>query len=262
MRRIGRTALLLVILLAACVRPWPRPAGPSAPDTVRIIAYNIHHGEGQDGVLDLERIGALIRRERPDLVALQEVDRNVERTRGVDQAAVLARLTGMEAAFGMFMPYQGGEYGMAVLSAWPILERWNHRLPDGAEPRSAVTVRVRSPGGREIVFAGIHFYRTEEERLAQARALADSLARIDDPAVLAGDFNSQPGSAVLDFLAADWWVLPKAEDRFTFPSDGADREIDFVMVRPRARFELIEQRVIDEPIASDHRPVLAVLVVR
>lgn len=252
------------MVATACHTPAPstEPAGPAA-DTLRVLAYNIHHGEGRDGVLDLDRIAAVVRRLDPDLVALQEVDRGVERTGRVDQAAALGELTGLEPFFGAFMPYQGGEYGMAVLSRWPVVERRNHRLPDGAEPRSAAAVRVRSPStGREVVFAGVHLYRTEEERLAQARAIVESLAGGDAPTILAGDFNSTPGSPVLELLAAEWEILPKGEDRFTFPSHAPAREIDFLMVRPGRRFDVLDQRVGEEPVASDHRPVFAVLVLR
>lgn len=251
-------------------RRAPREGAVAAPDTLRILAYNIHHGAGNDEVLDLERIAALIRDLEPDVVALQEVDRGVDRTEGVDQAVVLGELTGMTAVFGAFMPYQGGDYGMAVLSAWPIVESWNHRLPDGAEPRTAVTVRVRSPDtGREIVLSDIHLYRTEGERLAQALtldSLLDATAGGADgtrAGILAGDFNSEPGTAVIDTLAAaGWWVVPKEGSPLTFRSDDPVREIDYLMLRPRDRFEVLEHRVIDEPVASDHSPIFAVLVVR
>jgi endonuclease/exonuclease/phosphatase family metal-dependent hydrolase len=232
------------------------------PDTVRVLAYNIHHGEGMDSVVDLERIAALIQSVDPDLVALQEIDSVTERTGQVDQAAELGRLTGLEPVFGSFMPYQGGAYGMAVLSRWPVEEAVNLRLPEGEEPRSSVRVTVVSPEtGRRIRLVGVHFYRTEEERLAQARSLDEQLAADATPTILAGDFNSTPGSAVMAQLAEGWRVLPKGEDRLTYSSFDPVREIDFILVRPRDRWELIAQDVMDEPVASDHRPVFAELVV-
>lgn len=264
---------MIAVGLSACASPddgrqLPDDATTRSADTLRVLAWNIHHGEGNDGALDLERIATLIRDLEPDLVALQEVDRGVERTEGVDQAAWLGERTGMTSVFGDFMAYQGGEYGMAVLSAWPVVESWNHRLPDGAEPRRSTTLRVRSPDtGREIVLSDVHFYRTEEERLAQATTL-DSLLRVRDPAsdhptLLVGDFNSEPGTAVIDTLAAaGWWVVPKDGTSLTFRSDDPVREIDYVMLRPRDGWSVLEHRVIDEPVASDHAPILAVLVVR
>ena len=96
--------------------------GTASADTLRVLAYNIHHGEGMDGRLDLERIAALIREVDPDLVTLQEVDSVTSRTNAIDQAAELGRLTGLKPVFGRFMSYQGGAYGMALLSKWEISE--------------------------------------------------------------------------------------------------------------------------------------------
>jgi endonuclease/exonuclease/phosphatase family metal-dependent hydrolase len=249
----------------------PVLASPPAVDTLRILAYNIHHGEGMDEVTDLERIAALIRSVDPDLVAVQEVDSVVGRTNGVDQAGELGRLTGMHPAFGRFMAYQGGAYGMAVLSRWPVEASENIRLPDGAEPRSSVAVTVRLPRSGDLLrFVGIHFYRTEEERLAQALHLEERLARGDGtngpdrgrlPTILAGDFNSTPGSVVMDHLEVAWSNVPKGADRLTFPSWAPEREIDFVLVRPGTRFRVLEARMLDEPVASDHRPMFVRLIV-
>lgn len=64
---------------------------------------------------------------------------------------------------------------------------------------------------------------------------------------------------MLQRLTRDWWVVPKDGDRFTFPSDAPDREIDFIMLRPGEAFEIVEHRVPEEAVASDHRPLLIVL---
>jgi endonuclease/exonuclease/phosphatase family metal-dependent hydrolase len=201
--RVTSLIILLLPCLAGCgSTAESRGSGPVA-DTIRVLAYNIHHGEGMDSVLDLERIAALIRDVDPDLVALQEVDSMVDRTARVDQAATLGELTGMAHRFGSFMPYQGGAYGMAVLSRLPITRTESFRLPDGDEPRTALAVTVVLPGtAEELRFVGIHFYRTDEERLAQALDLERQLQGVEIPTVLAGDFNSRPGSAVLTHLDA------------------------------------------------------------
>jgi len=237
-----------------------RVVPPPRTDTLRILAYNTHHGEGMDGVLNLGRIAEVISAVEPDLVTLQEIDRQVERTGGVDQAGAYSALTGLEPIFGDFMEYQGGQYGMALLSRLPILDWTNHRLPPGAEPRSALTARLRLPGsGREVVISGIHFYRTEEERLAQARSLMDALRNEEGLVILAGDFNSTPGSVVMELLETEWAVAQKEGSPFTFPADGPAREIDFILVRPKSGFRILEHRVLDEEVASDHRPILLVL---
>ncbi len=85
---------------------------------------------------------------------------------------------------------------------------------------------------------------------------------VSTPVILAGDLNSTPDSEVLNLLRQSWHVPMKGDDNFTFSSVDPRREIDFIMYRPAERFELMEYRVIDEPLASDHRPVLMVLEVR
>jgi endonuclease/exonuclease/phosphatase family metal-dependent hydrolase len=226
-----------------------------------VAAYNIKHGLGLDGVVDLERIADVLRPLDADVITLQEIDNGVERTGGVDQARRLGALLEMEAHFGDFMPYQGGEYGMAVLTRLPVLSVTNVRLPDGDEPRTALEVVVAvGREGRPVSVVGIHFYRTPEERRAQADSLTSYFGDVGRPVVLAGDFNSQRGDLVLRSLAASgWFVVDKDDQVDTFPADAPEREIDFVMLRPAGAFEVVEHRVIGETVASDHRPLLVVL---
>jgi endonuclease/exonuclease/phosphatase family metal-dependent hydrolase len=227
------------------------------PTTLRVLAYNIRHGEGMDGVIDLQRAARVINSLLPDMVTLQEVDSVVERTSEVHQAAVLGALTGMHAIFGAFFDYQGGRYGMALLSKHPIQSYENHRLPDGLEPRTALAARLRiGEPGEEIILVSIHLYATAEERYAQVTRLVEIYRDETVPIILAGDFNSRPDSEVMALLEK-WWHIPdKGDDHLTFPSSDPDREIDYIIYRPVDRFEVVDHRVIDEPLVSDHRPVL------
>jgi len=110
--------LLLAVLLLASGGAWNAPASTaSTPIRLHVVTYNIHHGEGTDGRIDLERIAALLSSMQPDLVALQEVDRNTIRTGRVDQFEMLERLTGMRGAFGKAMDFDGGSYGVVDHSA-------------------------------------------------------------------------------------------------------------------------------------------------
>ena len=255
---------MIVLAVALAARGGPPAVASEAPKTtLRILAYNIHHGAGNDERLGLQRIAHLIRPLDPDLVALQKVDNRTERTGHVDQAAELGRRTGMAWAFGPFMDYQGGEYGMAVLSALPFAGSTNHRLPEGPEPRSSLAIRVQLPGGAgDLIFAGIHFYRTAEERMAQTRRLLEVLEPEEGPVILAGDFNSTPDSEVMELIGETFTIPDKGDDHLTFRSDRPNREIDFIVSRPAERVIVVESRVIDEPVASDHRPVLLVVEVR
>jgi endonuclease/exonuclease/phosphatase family metal-dependent hydrolase len=233
------------------------PDAHSTARSVRILSYNVRHGEGLDGKIDLARIARVVRDLNPDLVALQEIDKATGRTGGVDQMKEFGNLTDMHYAFGSFMDYSGGEYGMGILSRGPIREAVNHVLPPGYEPRSALAVRVAlGNAGREMLFVGAHLFETAEERLAQAAKLAELFKDEMAPVILAGDFNSEPDSGVIALLKRYWEVPDKGDDHLTWPSDNPEVEIDYIMFRPADGFEVIEHRLIHEPLASDHRPLL------
>jgi endonuclease/exonuclease/phosphatase family metal-dependent hydrolase len=260
---------LLVALALACFAGACRDAPPVMSDDenegaleLRVLSYNIKHGRGMDGEVDLARAGALIRKLNPDLVVLQEIDKGVQRSGREDQMARLSELTGLEARFGAFMAYQGGHYGIGLLSRFPIIESRNHKLPEGAEPRSALDARVQLPGGSELMLANVHLYATEEQRLAQARHLVETYAELELPMILAGDFNSEPGGAVMSLIEQHWTDVKKGADKLTFSSTDPSKEIDFILHRPAKRFEVVSIEVLDEPLVSDHRPVLAVLRLR
>ena len=250
--------LILFLLLAIPPVSIADEAESSREEMLRVLSYNIKHGNGMDGKVDLSRSASLIKRLKPDLVALQEIDKSTERTGKTDQAMELGRMTGMHAEFGPFFDYQGGEYGMAVLSKNKPSEVKNHRLPDGQEPRTSLAITVVPiENGPEILFVGIHFYATAEERLAQAKRLLEILKGETRPIILAGDYNSRPGSDVLQLFAENEWSIPdKGEDRLTFPSDNPRSEIDFIMFRNLNGWKVRKIDVLEEPLVSDHRPVL------
>jgi endonuclease/exonuclease/phosphatase family metal-dependent hydrolase len=255
--------LVLVVVAVAAVMAQ----SPTAPLRIRVLSYNIHHAEGVDKVLDLERIARVIQSVTPDLVALQEVDRKATRTKSVDQPAELSRLTGLALAFGPNIPLQGGDYGNAVLSRWPIARSENHRLPnvDAGEQRGVLEVHVTPPGqAQPIVLWATHFDHrpSDAERRLSAQAIADRVAKQPDvPALLVGDLNDVPSSPTLAALTTRW-TRSNLEILPTIPVGKPARQIDYVLFRPADRWRPVESRVLDEAVASDHRPLLAVLELR
>lgn len=239
------------------------PAG-AEPVRVRVLTYNIHHGEGTDGKVDLDRIAKVIREARPDVVALQECDRRTVRSGRIDQPAELARLTGMQAVFGKNLDHGGGEYGNAVLSRWKIVEHQNHLLPrvGDREQRGVLDVTIEVPGREgaiRVLATHLDYGRQDVERLACCEALASlARARMQFPTLLAGDLNDDPGSRVVEVLKRTWSV-PDGEPTPTIPASNPRRQIDYVLFRPAACWKLLEQRTLTAPIASDHLPLLAVL---
>ncbi len=233
----------MIFLLGLCLNLEAEP--------LKLVCWNIHHGVGEDGRLDLKRIAEVIRAEKPDLVALQEVDQGCGRSGKVKQAEELGRLLGMKAVFGKAMDFGGGEYGLAVLSALPVWSHQVHRLPGDGEPRIALEVRVKQ-SSREFSFVSVHLdHQDEKRRQSQAKHLHAELA--DRPAViLCGDFNDVPRSETMKVFG-NWQTMPKREPALTAPAGDPRFEIDHVLLRGfQSRGQLL---VLEEKIASDHRPL-------
>ena len=134
------------------------------PVVLRVMTYNIHHAEGLDGKVDLERIANVIRQSNADVIALQEVDKNTERTGSIDMPADLARLTGMNVAFGANLDnFQGGQYGTAILSRFPIESYENHRLKQAREgEQRGVLQAVLKIAQGQLLFTCTHLDHTRD----------------------------------------------------------------------------------------------------
>jgi endonuclease/exonuclease/phosphatase family metal-dependent hydrolase len=273
--RSGRTARrsILALALVATVLPGAScasaPATPPATTTLRVMTYNIFAGNDLERQSNLTRVAALIDSLQVDVVLLQEVDRATARSGRVDQAAVIAERAGMHVVFGSSMNFDGGEYGNAVLSRWPVQSsRVVPLQPTAArpgeapptEPRSVLHVVVSTPAGTLHVL-NTHLDHRAESPARQAQVLellayvAGAVPR-DARVVFGGDLNARPEAAEVRSLGvvfSDAWPSCGAGDGATFRSDAPDRRIDYIML---ANLRCTAARVIDTTL-SDHRPVVA-----
>ena len=272
--RQGRPARVCkcVLMAVAMMGLWSGAATAAVNDSsssLRILCYNIHYGQGNDGVYDIPRLAAVINRLKPDLVALQEVDVGVERSGRLHEARQLGELTGMAVRYGPTQHYQGGLYGNAVLTRLPILDVLIQPLPYTEStperttyPRGAIAVTVQGPDRQPLRFISTHFqHNVEADRVAEAQAInrlfagdADSL-----PTILAGDMNATPDAEPVTSLQQRWTDAIDDPAAPSAPSSAPRSRIDYIFFRPQKRFRVVETRVVDEPVASDHCPVFAVL---
>ncbi|MDA2935617.1 endonuclease/exonuclease/phosphatase family protein [Patescibacteria group bacterium AH-259-L05] len=260
--------LCLSLLFSVTACEGPTESIQAEPIQLRVLSYNIHHGEGTDGVIDLERIAEIINATNPDIVALQEVDRGMSRTNGVDQPAELARLTGLTAIFEP-NAYYDGEYGSAVLTRLPIIQYRNHLLPyvHFIEQRGMLEVElgISREGNRDDValrlFAThLDFRTTDTERLAEVDSIETIVSTtLGSPMILTGDLNDVPESRTLAIFKRIWSIASDGKDLKTAPSHSPRRQIDYILYHPQDQWKVIEVYVIPETVASDHRPIFAVL---
>ncbi|WP_432799325.1 endonuclease/exonuclease/phosphatase family protein [Poriferisphaera sp. WC338] len=229
---------------------------------LRIMCFNIHHGEGTDGELDLDRIAEVIKANEPDVVMLQEVDSRTTRSGGEDQVAVLAELTGMHGIFGPAISYDNGQYGNAILSRFPINSHRNYKLPrpNKKEQRAVLTIRVKLAKGTYVRFGSTHLQHTHlESRVKQAKWINERLVKNDEAFILSGDFNAEPGDQAINLLDKMWNRVGEQDDLATFPAGQPQKTIDHVYLRNTSTVSPIKAWVVDSGKASDHRPLMVEL---
>jgi endonuclease/exonuclease/phosphatase family metal-dependent hydrolase len=254
----GAVGGIILIFASGCT--MTRLENPTGP--FRVMTYNIHHGEGLDGKVDVQRIAAVIRGERADIVALQEVDKGVRRTGRRDFPAELAALTGLTCVFSNNFHYQGGEYGNAVLTRFPVLNATNahYQMLRTNEQRGILQLTLQVHG-RPLVFLNTHLdYRGDDaERLLNAQEiLALTAQHRGTPIVLCGDFNDTPGSRVHQTIKAlfdDAWARAGTGEGWTFPADQPRKRIDYVWFAKAGHLVPINAQV-PPSAASDHLPLV------
>jgi endonuclease/exonuclease/phosphatase family metal-dependent hydrolase len=204
-------------------------------------------------------LAAVIRQVKPDLVALQEVDNRTERTGRVDQTARLAELTGLTGRFARQIDFEGGEYGQAFLSRYPVSDVTIHWLPGRPERQRRIAPAVSVDlGDRKLTFVSTHLHHADATfREEQAEELNRLFAQADEAVIIAGDLNARPDSPPLAIVGKHWKsAFAGQTDAYTFPADKPDRQIDYVLYRAADGFRVKSAKVLDEPLASDHRPLL------
>ena len=233
--------LLALVCVAGCAAPV------AAPPPLRVVTFNIHAGKDTGGTDNLARLADFVRAERPDVLLLQEVDVRTRRSGVVDQPAALVAAVGGHVAFGRTLNYDGGQYGIALWSRFPICRSALRHLPidppqaragGSTEPRGALVAEIDAPGGRLTVVnthldaSGDDRYRRQET--ATLVAVVDSLRRAGHRRiVVGGDFNAAPESAVVAQATAAGWrdawaACGDGTDGFTFSARRPVKRIDYL----------------------------------
>jgi endonuclease/exonuclease/phosphatase family metal-dependent hydrolase len=236
---------------------------------LRVMTYNIHSCRGIDGKLRPERIARVINHFDPDVVAVQEVDAHRPRSRGHDQAQLIADHLRMTHVFHAMLEEEKERYGIAIFSRYPF-QVMKSGLLTGAgrgflrEARGAIWVKLEIQGRAPFHFINTHFGLGRSERRRQADELLgnDWIGGIpqDEAVILCGDFNSGPRSRVFRKLAGalrdSQTIAPDHEPLATFPSPSPLLRLDHVFTSSHFTVENIERpHTPTSVVASDHLPL-------
>ena len=243
-----KRGVILVLML------WGITLAVGGQNPVTVMTYNVRHCAGMDLVLDYDRTAAVIAQQQPDIVALQELDSMTGRSGHRYQLGELANSTDYHPVFGAAIDYDGGKYGVGILTRETPLSTKRIPLP-GEEPRVLLVVDLQ-----DYVMACTHLDLEEESRWTSIPLIIEEAQRWQKPFILTGDWNDTPDSELLHEIKEYFTILSGNEN--SYPADEPQECLDYVALSKRGTVEVLESDVINEPEASDHRPVVVRLLLQ
>ena len=227
--------------------------------TIKIASYNVRNAKGMDNVTDFDRVANVINNMNVHSIAIQELDSATERSKGIVVLDELAKRTNMHASFNGSIEFQGGKYGIGILTKEIPIRREAFELPGREEKRSLLIVELK-----DYVLCCTHLSLNEEDRQASMDIIQIQIKKYDSkPVFLVGDLNAEPDSDEISKLSENWTMLNDPTQP-TFPSDNPNVTIDYLLLKQNKKFthSVINVEVVNEPMASDHRPLVVELKIQ
>lgn len=226
----------------------PCDAGAPVPERVRVATWNVAIA----GFSSIDTLARELREIDADVVLLQELEVGARRSGRVNQPRALAEAMGMDYAFAPSVPYDGGIFGLTVLTRLPLARAERHSL-DGEivyEPRIAFEVGACA-GALELRLIDVHAEYVPETNTDNLARLAELIGPVgDQPIAVAGDLNTRPANAGIVALLADTGLVD------LFHEEGGEPAIyiDYVLASPPLA-EIVRESVRVDSDASDHAPL-------
>ena len=225
-----------------------------------VMSYNVHNAIGMDKITSCERIAGVISEAKADVVAVQELDSMTTRSNQTDILKLIAEHCDMHPTFCASIDYQGGKYGIGVLSKEKPLSHRRVALPCRSEPRSLLIVEFE-----DYFFCSTHLSLHAEDRMTSAKIIAEELGKLSKPVIIGGDFNATPDEESMKYLAEQMTIFSKGDSPeannpspYTFPANKPNIEIDYIGVfDSQKRIKLLSHYTKFHPVESDHAPIVA-----
>ena len=226
-----------------------------AQHTLKLMTYNIRNATGMDGVCNFQRIANVINNASPDVVAVQEVDSVTNRSNQKYVLGEIAERTQMHACFAPAIDFDGGKYGIGLLSKKAPIHLQTMALPGREEARTLILAEFE-----DYIYCCTHLSLTEEDRMKSLDILKAFAISYKKPLFLAGDMNAEPESDFIKELQKDFRILSDPKQH-TFPAPAPKETIDYVAAFKQndKGFAVVSSEVVNEPVASDHRPIVVEL---
>ena len=226
-----------------------------AQHTLRLMTYNIKNANGMDDICDFQRVANVNNNASPDVVAIQEVDSMTSRSGQKYVLGEIAERTQMYAYFAPAIDFDGGKYGIGLLAKQIPVRLQTIALPGREEARTLILAEFEN-----YIYCCTHMSLTEEDRMKSLEIVKSFVAPYKKPLFLAGDMNAEPESDFIKELQKDFQILSNPKQS-TYPAPDPKETIDYITaLKSNANgFALISSQVLDEPMASDHRPILVEL---
>ncbi len=208
-------------------------------------------------VMDVNAVVEVLRPLNADLIVIREIDRNTKRSGYTNMPAEIAKKLGMNQFFAKAINYDGGEYGTAVLSRFPITDSAAFILPvPSGEPGPLALIRVKVKNGQTLAFAGTHFNATANLRAGQPAKLLEFLKDVTDPLIVGGNFNDQLAGDTYLELKTRFTLICTEGCAFNYPAANPSGNTDYIIYAPANRFRVMENKV-GTASTSDHLPVIS-----
>lgn len=222
------------------------------PRQYTVLTYNVRNTLTDNGTMDLDDVASTIRSCGADFVALQELDSITKRTGRLYVLGELALRTGMYPCYAPAIKYDGGKYGIGILSRQQPMSVRQIPLPGKEEARTLLMAEFR-----DFVFACTHLSLTEEDRYRSLHLIGAEAARYAKPFILAGDFNDTLKSGFIKDMDKLFSISPSG-DASTFPATNPKEHLDYISTyNPTGKNFLWDKpSVLKHSTASDHLPLM------
>ena len=253
----------VVVLLFLSFSSGKIQSKATAKNAIKVMTYNVHHCNPPEkaDVIDLDAVAAVIKKQHEDMVAVQEVDVNTVRSGKINQAEQLAAKAGYPYYyFGKAMDFDRGQYGVLILSKYPLSDTNTYLLPvndsQKGEPRVLAAATVTLPNGKLYRFGCTHLEAyNKASRILQATEICSIANGTSLPFIIAGDFNAKEDGDVIRIID-EHFTRTCNNCPSTFWEGGETGAIDFIAFSSKDTFNVLSHNVMQNKEASDHLPVI------